>query len=75
MKVDTDAAFDADSAVASGGVVIRNENGQLLAARARRHCYIADVLTAETIAARDGLLLAAAQGYERIIWRWIISLW
>ncbi|KAF8769630.1 hypothetical protein HU200_006226 [Digitaria exilis] len=65
-KVNTDAAFSAGSSIGAGGAIIRDAGGCLLAAAAKRYEHVHDTLTAEAMAARDGLQLAAENGYERV---------
>jgi ribonuclease HI len=67
IKVNTDAAFDSSSGSGSSGVVIRNENGEILMAAAKRHYHTPDALTAEALAARDGLVLVHSGGFHKVI--------
>jgi len=46
---------------------LRNERGETLAAEGRKYENLADVLTAEALAARNGMLLAVALGYNKVI--------
>jgi hypothetical protein len=48
-------------------VVLRNSQGEDLAAVARAYTNIADVTMAEALAARDGVLLATEQGATKVI--------
>ncbi|RLN34247.1 hypothetical protein C2845_PM03G26600 [Panicum miliaceum] len=66
MKVNTDAFFILESHSGSVGAVIRDDEGKLLRAWARYLEYVPDVLTAEAVAATDGLLMARACGYDKI---------
>jgi ribonuclease HI len=59
VKVNTDAAFDANSCTGSSGVVIRDHAGRVLLGAAR---WFEDVLTAEALAAKEGLELAVENG-------------
>lgn len=52
------------------GVIARVENGLVMAAEGRWMEHVGDVLTAEALAARDGLLLAVANGYSKVILEW-----
>ena len=61
MKVNTDASFLAATGAGSTGAVLREERGVVLAAIARFYSNIADVLMAEALAARDGVILAIEQ--------------
>jgi hypothetical protein len=51
----------------SGGVVIRNDRGELPQAAANHFEHVPDVLTAEAPAARDGLLLARACDFMKVV--------
>jgi hypothetical protein len=66
-KVNTDASFQASSSSGAGGAVIRGDDGLLLAARSLQYSCLGSVLTAEALAARDGLLLAAELAVEKIV--------
>jgi hypothetical protein len=66
-KVNTDASFLLSSSSGSCGAVIRDEEGNLLMATAKRYNHIPNVLTAEALAARDGLLLALSGNYYAVI--------
>ena len=46
---------------------MRNERGETLAAEGRKYENLADVLIAEALAARNGMLLAVALGYNKVI--------
>ncbi|MFS9531496.1 reverse transcriptase-like protein, partial [Klebsiella pneumoniae] len=61
-KLNTDGSFNAQSFCGGGGAVLRNSEGVVLAAEARWHEQLPDVITVEALAARDGLLMAVAQG-------------
>ncbi|KAF8754851.1 hypothetical protein HU200_011388 [Digitaria exilis] len=67
QKVNTDASFLLASGSGSGGVVIRDDAGRVIAASSKFYEHVPDVLTAEAIAARDGVLLARACGHEKIV--------
>jgi hypothetical protein len=66
-KINTTASFVASSCSGSGGVVIRDDSGKVVAAASRHYDHVPDVLTAEALAARDGVLLAQASGFETVI--------
>jgi hypothetical protein len=66
-KVNTDASFVLSCSSGSCGAVIRDEEGNLLMAAAKRYTHIPNVLTAEALAARDGLLLALSGSYNAVI--------
>ena len=55
VKVNTDAAFDADSCTGSAGVVIRDHKGLVMAAAARWFDKVPDALTAEAMAAKEAV--------------------
>lgn len=67
VKVNTDGAFDASSGRGAAGVILRNERGETLAAEGRKLENLGDALTAEALAARNGVLLAVAIGYNKVI--------
>jgi hypothetical protein len=67
VKVNTDASFMPSSSSGAGGAVIRDADGRLLSAAARRYVHVPDALTGEALAARDGLLLVGEQGHENVI--------
>ncbi|KAF8686219.1 hypothetical protein HU200_043600 [Digitaria exilis] len=62
IKINTDAAFDPGTCTGSAGVVIRNHDGLVQAAAARWFDDTPDVLTAEAMAAKEGLELAVECG-------------
>jgi ribonuclease HI len=64
--VNSDASFDASAFSGISGAVVRDEDGNMLVAEAKRYDHISDALTAEAIAARDGLLLAQAGGFDKV---------
>jgi ribonuclease HI len=55
------------TAIGASGVIIRDSEGTPLAAAAKLYDHVADALTGEFLAARDGLELARQRGYHRII--------
>lgn len=65
VKVNTDAAFDAATGTGSAGVVIRDHDGLVLAAATRWLGSVPDVLTAEAMAAKEGLELAVECGLDK----------
>jgi ribonuclease HI len=67
VKVNTDATFRMSTAIGASGVIIRDSEGTPLAAAAKLYDHVADALTGEFLAARDGLELARQRGYHRII--------
>ena len=66
-KVNTDAAFQASSAIGAFGAIICDADGNLIVDSAKQYFHIADPLTGECLAARDGLKLAAQQSLDRVI--------
>ncbi|RLN08332.1 hypothetical protein C2845_PM11G08200 [Panicum miliaceum] len=68
VKVSTDASFLAASSTGAEGVAIRDSDGRLLSAAARRYVHAPDALTGEALAARNGLLLVGEQGYDKLFW-------
>lgn len=67
LKVNSDAAFNANSSAGAPGVVIRDADGRLLPAAAKHYPILADALTGELLAARDGLALASQRGLDKVI--------
>ncbi|RLM87720.1 hypothetical protein C2845_PM04G12950 [Panicum miliaceum] len=67
MKVNSDAAFDAATGKGSAGVVIRDHDGVVLAAATRWLGSVKDVLTAEAMAAKEGLELAVECGVDKAV--------
>jgi len=65
IKVNTDAAFIAETGSGTSGVVIRNHNGRVVAGAARWQDNLADALMAEAMAAKEGLELAVEIGCDR----------
>ena len=65
--VNTDAASDTTTCSVSGRVVICDHEGVMLAGAARWFDHVPDALTAEAMAAKEGLELAMENGYERVI--------
>jgi hypothetical protein len=66
-KVNTDASFVASSGLGSGGAVTRDSDGKVLQAAAKIYEHVPDVLMAQALAARDGVLLARACGLGKMI--------
>jgi hypothetical protein len=67
LKINTDAAFDANTCTGSAGVVIHDHSGLVVSAAARWFDGIPDTLTAKASAAKEGLELALELGYDRVI--------
>ena len=67
FKVNTDAAFDQGSCTGRARVVIRDHQGRIQAAAARWFDDVPDPLTAEALAAKEGIELALEIGCERVV--------
>jgi hypothetical protein len=67
VKVNTDAGFDTTACSRSCGVVIRDHTGLVKAAAARWLDDVPGALTVEAMAAKEGLKLAAENGYDKVI--------
>ena len=67
VKINSDAAFVAETGKGAGGVVMRNSQGEVLAAAAQLYEHIPDALTSEALAARDGVVLAQMLSMEKVI--------
>jgi ribonuclease HI len=55
------------TATGASGAVLRNSQSEVIAAMAKAYTNVADVLTAEALAARDGVLLALEHGAAKVI--------
>jgi hypothetical protein len=62
VKVNADAAFDAENHTGSAGVVIQDQDGLVVAAAARWLNNVPDALTVEALAVKEGLELASECG-------------
>jgi len=67
FKINTDAGFDQVTNTGSAGVVIRDQDGLVAGGSARWFEDVPDVLTAEAMAAREGLELAVELGLDRVM--------
>ena len=67
FKVNTDASFDQSSCTSSVGIVIRDHSGRVIGGVARWFDDVPDALTAEALAAKEGLELAAELGLNKIL--------
>jgi ribonuclease HI len=67
VKVNTDGSFDGCLGCGAGAAVLRDHHGKVLAAQARWLGPIHDALSAEALAAYDGLKIAALQDFARIV--------
>ena len=65
-KVNVDAAYSSDSALATTGLIARGTGGEFKLAAARRYENIPNPLMAETLALRDGVRLAAVEGWDQL---------
>jgi len=57
VKINVDTTFKAESQQIATGVVIRDENGQVLAAKCKWYGSIPNILSVEAYAATDGAVL------------------
>ncbi|KAK6158243.1 hypothetical protein DH2020_005557 [Rehmannia glutinosa] len=65
-KINTDASIMED--VGSGfGVIIRDDQGQVIKSSYRFQPHVLDVEVAEAVACRDGIILAKELGLTRVI--------
>ncbi|TVU26789.1 hypothetical protein EJB05_29353, partial [Eragrostis curvula] len=67
VKVNSDGAFLMNTSTGASGVIVRNERGDTPAVEGRWMEHLPDALTAEASAARHGLSLAVALGYDKVI--------
>jgi len=67
FKVNTDASFDQSSCTGSVGIVIRDHAGRVIGGAARWFDDVSDAMTAEALAAKEGLELAAELGLNKIL--------
>ncbi|KAK1648056.1 hypothetical protein QYE76_065861 [Lolium multiflorum] len=66
VKLNVDAGFCEDSGTGSTGAILRDDRGAFLAASSSGIPFISDPASAEARALRDGLLLAAQIGCNRL---------
>jgi ribonuclease HI len=66
LKVNTDVAFTLNTGQGASGAVLRDDQGNFVVALAQAYGHVPDVLTAEALAARDGLKLAVENGAQRV---------
>ncbi|TVU27153.1 hypothetical protein EJB05_29736, partial [Eragrostis curvula] len=66
-RVGSDGAFQMNSNTGASGVIIRDERGDTLGVEGRWMEHLPDSITAEAMAARNGLSLAVASGYHKVI--------
>jgi ribonuclease HI len=67
LKINVDGSFHAASGKGGIGVIIRNEDGRVLAALQRSLPFISSAFQAEAEACRAGLKVAMQQGWDNII--------
>ena len=67
MKANFDGAVFADSGEAVVGVVIQNENGEVMAALSEKIALPSSVEVLEMVAARRAAVFAAELGFQRVI--------
>ncbi|TVU02695.1 hypothetical protein EJB05_51796, partial [Eragrostis curvula] len=67
VKVNTDGAFRVETGTGATGAILRNEEGITLAVEGRWLENLADAVTAEAMAVREGLLRAVALGCDKVI--------
>ena len=67
MKANFDGAVFADSGEAGVGVVIQNENGEVMAALSEKIALPSSVEVLEMVAARTAAVFAAELGFQRVI--------
>lgn len=67
LKVNIDGSFHIDSGAGGVGVVVRDENGNCIAALQRSLPFCSSAFHAETEACRAGLGLAIQQGWDNFI--------
>ncbi|KAM3191940.1 hypothetical protein ACQJBY_069278 [Aegilops geniculata] len=66
VKLNVDASFDHDWLSGTAGAVLRDDKGRFIAGGNWKFDWCADVLTAEILALRFGLLLAQRAGCNRL---------
>ena len=66
VKLNVDASFHMDEGAGAIAAVLRDSNGNFLAAQCRFIPYAADVVTTEAMAMRDGLIFANSLGFPRV---------
>jgi hypothetical protein len=62
-----DAAFNAEKQQGATGVVIRDENSQVVAAKCKWYSSVPDALTAEAFAVRDGAALVNNLHWPKVV--------
>ena len=67
MKANFDGAVFADSGEAGVGIVIQNENGEVMAALSEKIAFPSLVDILEMVAARRAAVFAVELGFQRVI--------
>jgi hypothetical protein len=67
LKVNTDTAFDKEGSVGRARVIICDQAGLIIGGCARWFDDVHDALTAEAIAEKEGVELAAKLGLEKVL--------
>jgi ribonuclease HI len=67
VKLNVDGAFHADNYTGAIGTVLRDYQGQLIAASCKYLPQVASAAMAEAIAMKEGLSLVAAKGCSQVI--------
>ena len=67
VKLNVDASFDQDMLRGTAGAVLRDDKGRFIVGGNWKMDWCADVLTAEAMALRFGLLLAQKAGSNRLV--------
>jgi hypothetical protein len=65
VQINVDAAYSLDEGRGSAGVIIRGHKGKYIVALTKDLPFMADTMTAEAYAFREGLLLAQHMGCNR----------
>lgn len=66
LKINVDGALREDSILGGVGIIVRDELGSFVAARAKRFCFVFSPLQSEALAAREGLSLATEMSFNDI---------
>jgi ribonuclease HI len=67
VKLNVDASFYADDLCGATGGVIRDSHGSFISARNSKIDHVNDILSAEALALKQGLILAQTVGCDRAI--------
>jgi ribonuclease HI len=67
IKVNFDVAFEIETYQGASGMVLRNAQGQVIAAKCKQYGSIPDTLTAEAYAYRDAMLMIKDLGLPKVI--------